>query len=187
MAGSAAGFGDTGRACGQNWFHSNIIIGEEHHKPDCTWIDHNHSSGILSAAMQSHMEDFSPEHEHEEAYYCRQPAMIFKRTDEHEKKDLARISKYVAAEHPGLPLGSRDGRYLNHNDVAINDLDHLDENSQAKPEAPLDFKLWTSDEGDMEVTHSSTRKGGLGNHRRTLSELGHTFGGHRGRIQGQEL
>lgn len=56
---SRAWVGDFGKLCGQSYYHSNIIVGTEHHKPYCTWIDGDHNNpNIFAAAIQIHMEDF---------------------------------------------------------------------------------------------------------------------------------
>ena len=75
--------GDIGHLCNQSWYHSNIIVGDEGHKPKCTWIDKDHSNGIENSALQLHMEDFVQTSEtnrtlKEPSYYCHLPAMLFK-------------------------------------------------------------------------------------------------------------
>ncbi|KAL6721303.1 hypothetical protein ACLMJK_000405 [Lecanora helva] len=74
--------GDFARACGYPWYYSNIIVGMEHHKPDCAWIDQDHTNDIFTSALQIHMEDFvnhtalDPQ---EIAPYCKYPSMVFRK------------------------------------------------------------------------------------------------------------
>ena len=52
--------GDMGKECGTSyWGYSNIIVSDDGHKPACTWLDQDHSDGILAAAVQIHMQDFT--------------------------------------------------------------------------------------------------------------------------------
>ena len=75
--------GDAGRSCGYPWYPSNIIVGQEHYKPDCTWIDQDDTDGLYISGLQIHMEDFVVTDEdkksHNGSYYCQEPAMVFKR------------------------------------------------------------------------------------------------------------
>ena len=95
--------GDMGRGCGRDWYYSNIVVGNDH-KPSqslflshtqphekapveltraqsaCTWVDHDHSHGITTAALQIHMQDFTnltTNFDHEPGYYCTWPTMLF--------------------------------------------------------------------------------------------------------------
>ena len=107
--GAARGWlGDMGQACNQQWYYSNVIVGDEGHKPFCTWIDQNHSNDILNAAMQIHMEDFvqlSETHrvEQDPEFYCRLPAMLFKRYHNYNFNKM-----YQPWESPGHEPGLTD-------------------------------------------------------------------------------
>jgi len=48
--------GDMGASCGQNWYYSDVIVGSNSHMPDCTWLDNDHTNGIISTGMQIHMQ-----------------------------------------------------------------------------------------------------------------------------------
>ncbi|KAF6229672.1 hypothetical protein HO173_011318 [Letharia columbiana] len=72
--------GDMGRGCDRDWYYSNIIVGDDH-KPTCTWIDHDHSHGITTAALQIHMQDFTnltSDYNHDPRSYCTWPTMLFR-------------------------------------------------------------------------------------------------------------
>lgn len=70
-----------GQSCGRDWYYSNIIVGNEHHKPYCTWIDQDHSNDIKTSALQIHMEDFvdlTSDLSDDAACWCNYPTMLFK-------------------------------------------------------------------------------------------------------------
>lgn len=76
--------GDMGRSCGASWYYSNVIVGDQDHKPTCTWLDQNHSEDIPTSALQIHMQDFVQLSEEDNInddprFYCRLPAMLLKR------------------------------------------------------------------------------------------------------------
>ena len=35
--------GDMGRACGQDWYHSNIVLEGSDRSPDCVWLNRDHA------------------------------------------------------------------------------------------------------------------------------------------------
>ena len=50
--------GDMGRACGQDWYHSNIVFEGSDRSPDCVWLNRDHSrdkTGTGKAAVQINM------------------------------------------------------------------------------------------------------------------------------------
>ena len=72
--------GDMGRECNQAWGYSNIIIDDSGYKPDCTWLDQDHSNGIWAAAVQIHMEDFTnttSNYSRDPTFYCSSPVLLF--------------------------------------------------------------------------------------------------------------
>lgn len=72
--------GDWGQQCGQAWAYSNIIIDDSGYKPDCTWLDQDHSNGIWAAAIQIHMEDFTnitQNTNQNPSFFCSFPALLF--------------------------------------------------------------------------------------------------------------
>ena len=74
--------GDVGKACGQNWFHSDVFVGDNHHQPTCMWRDGDHTNDIASAGMQIHMEDFTnltSDYSKDINHYCSPPVSIFHR------------------------------------------------------------------------------------------------------------
>ena len=92
--GTRGWLGDMAKACDHDWYYSNIIVGEEGHKPACAWLDKNHSYGLWTSAIQIHMEDFvalSNDYSNDTADYCRLPAMLFKHEHTYEFKGGAAI------------------------------------------------------------------------------------------------
>ncbi|KAK0513983.1 hypothetical protein JMJ35_003705 [Cladonia borealis] len=72
--------GDMGRQCNQAWAYSNIIIDDSNYKPDCTWLDQDHSNGISAAAVQIHMEYFTnttSNYSQDPSFYCSSPVLLF--------------------------------------------------------------------------------------------------------------
>lgn len=72
--------GDWGHQCGRNWAYSNIIIDDSGYKPDCTWLDQDHSNGIWAAAIQIHMDDFTNttiNTAQNPSFFCSYPALLF--------------------------------------------------------------------------------------------------------------
>ena len=72
--------GDWGQQCGRDWAYSNIIIDESGYKPDCTWLDQDHSNAIWAAAVQIHMEDFTnttSNYSQDPSFYCSSPVLLF--------------------------------------------------------------------------------------------------------------
>lgn len=72
--------GDMGRLCNQAWGYSNIVIDDSGHKPDCTWLDQDHSNAIWAAAVQIHMEDFTnttSNYSRDPTFYCSSPVLLF--------------------------------------------------------------------------------------------------------------
>ena len=50
--------GDMGRACGQDWYHSNVVLEGSDRSPDCVWLNHDHArdkTSTGSAAVQINM------------------------------------------------------------------------------------------------------------------------------------
>ena len=50
--------GDMGRACGQDWYHSNIVLEGSDRSPDCVWLNRDHTRDATKtgkAAVQINM------------------------------------------------------------------------------------------------------------------------------------
>ena len=50
--------GDMGRACGQDWYHSNIVLEGSDRSPDCVWLNRDHTRDQTrtgNAAVQINM------------------------------------------------------------------------------------------------------------------------------------
>ena len=43
-----AWYGDVGKACGANWYHSLLKTGDDDYQPSCIWIDGDKSNGTKS-------------------------------------------------------------------------------------------------------------------------------------------
>ena len=72
--------GDVGMACCQNWFHSDVFVGDDQHQAICMWLDGNHTNDIASAGIQIHIEDFTnltSDYSKDINRYCSPPASIF--------------------------------------------------------------------------------------------------------------
>jgi len=72
--------GDMRRQCNQDWAYSNIIINHSGYKPDCTWLDQDHSNAIWAAAVQIHMEDFTnttSNYSQDPNFYGSSPVLLF--------------------------------------------------------------------------------------------------------------
>lgn len=55
--------GDIGKACGQGWYHSSVLVGrykdtKEPYYPACTWLDGNLEKDSKSASMKINMEKY---------------------------------------------------------------------------------------------------------------------------------
>ena len=77
------------KECGSDWYYSNIIVGDNGHKPACAWIDEDHTNDISKAAMQIHMQNFTQLDDQakpttDPGALCSLPAMLFK--DDHNYK-----------------------------------------------------------------------------------------------------
>jgi hypothetical protein len=55
--------GDIGKACGQGWYHGNVLAGrykntDDPYYPSCTWLDGNLEKDSKSASMKINMEKY---------------------------------------------------------------------------------------------------------------------------------
>ena len=74
--------GDMGKACVRDWFALNVIVGDEGHKPACTWMDTDLTKETNLGGMQIHMEDFinkTTDYSTDPNYYCNPPVMSFRK------------------------------------------------------------------------------------------------------------
>ncbi|KAF8243593.1 hypothetical protein K440DRAFT_656168 [Wilcoxina mikolae CBS 423.85] len=69
-------FGDTGKACGADWYVSQTIAGSNNYRPACTWIDGDTKTGHLYQGMGIHITDFTAtferttQYSHDNATMC---------------------------------------------------------------------------------------------------------------------
>lgn len=54
-----AWYGDVGKACGADWYHSQLKTGDDDYQPACIWIDHNHSNDLRFQGFGMHINDFA--------------------------------------------------------------------------------------------------------------------------------
>ncbi|KAL9637200.1 MAG: hypothetical protein Q9164_002344 [Protoblastenia rupestris] len=52
-------YGDVGKACGAEWYHSQLKTGEDDYQPACIWIDRNGSNGLRYQGFGLHIHDFA--------------------------------------------------------------------------------------------------------------------------------
>jgi hypothetical protein len=57
---SSTFYGDTGVVCGQSWFLSDTLLGNNFQKPKCVWFDADHTNGINARGMSFHLNDMAP-------------------------------------------------------------------------------------------------------------------------------
>ena len=50
---------DMGRTCDADWFSSDMKVGNANDKPNCVWLDGNHSNGVRFTALSLHMTGFA--------------------------------------------------------------------------------------------------------------------------------
>jgi len=84
--------GDMGQACGQSWYYSDVIVGSNSHKPDCIWLDNDHTNNIISTSMQIHIQEFaniSTSYNQDPNHYCSAPTLDF-----HQSDDLSRTEEF---------------------------------------------------------------------------------------------
>ncbi|MCJ1366312.1 hypothetical protein MMC16_005440 [Acarospora aff. strigata] len=63
-----AWFGDVGKACGADWYHSQLKTGEDDYQPACIWIDRDHSYGLRYQGFGFHINDFAATDERAKQY-----------------------------------------------------------------------------------------------------------------------
>lgn len=63
-----AWYGDVRYRCGGDWYHSELIAGDNNYKPKCTWLDANHSNKLRFQGMGIHISDFEATDERTEQY-----------------------------------------------------------------------------------------------------------------------
>ena len=54
-----AWYGDVGKACGADWYHSLLKTGDDDYQPSCIWIDKNRSNGLRFQGLGLHINDFA--------------------------------------------------------------------------------------------------------------------------------
>ncbi|KAI9888819.1 MAG: hypothetical protein M1814_006273 [Vezdaea aestivalis] len=77
--------GDMGRACDQDWYFSNDVVGTDAlsgfpYKPDCTWIDLSHKGNTRITGFQAALDEFlvnTPTIWKTKQSLCDFPAMVF--------------------------------------------------------------------------------------------------------------
>lgn len=52
-------FGDIGKLCGVDWYHSQLKTGENDRQSACVWIDRDHSYGLKYQGLGIHINDFA--------------------------------------------------------------------------------------------------------------------------------
>ncbi len=63
-----AWYGDVGKACGADWYHSQLKTGEDDYQPACIWIDRNKSLGLRHQGLGLHIHDFAATKERAKQY-----------------------------------------------------------------------------------------------------------------------
>lgn len=63
-----AWYGDVGKACGADWYHSQLKTGEDDYQPACIWIDRDYSYGLKYQGFGLHIIDFAGTHERADQY-----------------------------------------------------------------------------------------------------------------------
>ncbi|KAL8706353.1 MAG: hypothetical protein Q9225_007964, partial [Loekoesia sp. 1 TL-2023] len=54
-----AWYGDVGKACGANWYHSQLKTGDDDYQPACIWIDRDFSTDLRFQGFGMHINDFA--------------------------------------------------------------------------------------------------------------------------------
>ena len=54
-----AWYGDVGKSCGADWYHSVLKTGDDDYQPSCIWIDRNRSNGLRYQGLGLHIFDFA--------------------------------------------------------------------------------------------------------------------------------
>ena len=54
-----AWYGDAGKMCGADWYHSQLRTGDNNYTPACIWIDRDHSNNIRFQGFGLHITDFA--------------------------------------------------------------------------------------------------------------------------------
>ena len=54
-----AWYGDVGKTCGADWYHSQLKTGDDDYQPSCIWIDQNGSNGLRYQGFGLHIDDFA--------------------------------------------------------------------------------------------------------------------------------
>jgi len=63
-----AWYGDVGKACGADWYHSMLKTGDDDYQPSCIWIDRNRSNGLRFQGLGLHIYDFAATKERAEQF-----------------------------------------------------------------------------------------------------------------------
>lgn len=63
-----AWYGDVGRACGADWYLSQLKTGDDDYQPACVWIDRDHSYGLKYQGFGFHINDFAATGERAQQY-----------------------------------------------------------------------------------------------------------------------
>ncbi len=70
-----AWFGDVGKKCGADWYHSQLKTGDNDHQPACIWIDRDYSYGLRYQGFGFHINDFAATDERAQQYNDRNDLM----------------------------------------------------------------------------------------------------------------
>ena len=70
-------YGDIGKACGADWYHSLLKTGDDDYQPSCIWIDRNRSNGLRFQGLGLHISDFTATDERA-AQYQDNPGLMCK-------------------------------------------------------------------------------------------------------------
>ncbi|KAL9101493.1 MAG: hypothetical protein Q9163_003241 [Psora crenata] len=61
-------YGDIGKVCGADWYHSLLKTSDDDYQPSCIWIDRNRSNGLRYQGLGLHINDFAATNERAEQY-----------------------------------------------------------------------------------------------------------------------
>ena len=63
-----AWYGDVAKACGADWYHSQLKTGDDDYQPACIWIDRDRSNGLRFQGLGMHINDFAATQERAEQF-----------------------------------------------------------------------------------------------------------------------